>query len=135
MSSLNSKRLANRRPLILFLMSDFLQKLNASSLSDEAKASLKKLYEAVGITPALRDAVSQAFQLQIEQTAQEAGVSLADDPVLKQMNEDYEEDVAVLMASFQATIEDQLVKAKSGINGLQPELDTAMTDKIRMDLP
>ncbi len=115
-------------------MSDFLEKLQASSLSAEAKASLKKLYEAVGNTPALREAVSQAFQAQIEQSAQDAGINLADDPGLARIAQDYEQDLAVLTASFQATVEDQVAKTQTAIHGLQPELDEAMAAKIRADL-
>ncbi len=115
-------------------MSDFLQKLQATSLSTEAKASLQKLYEAVGNTPALREAVSQAFQAQIEETAQNSGINLADDPGLAQITQDYEQDMAVLTASFQATVEDQVAKTQAAIHGLQPELDEAMAAKIRAGL-
>lgn len=103
-------------------------------MSSEVKASLEKLYEIQGNSPALREAISQAFQVQIEQAAQNAGINLADDPGMKQIEADYEQDIAVLTASFQATLEDQVAKTQAAIHGLQPELDEAMAAKIRAGL-
>jgi len=115
-------------------MSHFLEALNASSLDPQVKASLVKLHNTVGNTTALREAVSQSFQAQIEKTATDAGLKLDQDPEIKKLVEVYEGDVGALVATLEATIEDQVARTKKSLRDFHPQVDEAMAAKIRSGL-
>lgn len=115
-------------------MSDFLQQLNTSSLSDEAKTQLAQLYRTIGDSPEFRLALSQAFQVQIDQAATETGIHLSEDSKIQELIEAYQDDVGMLVATLEATVDDQIAQTKKAVYALQPEIDAAMADKIRGDV-
>lgn len=115
-------------------MSDFLQQLQTSSLPDETKAQLAKLYDTIDDSPEFRVALSQAFQLHMNQLAAEAGVDLAEDPTIKALVQTYQNDLGALVALSEAAIQDRLETTKKQVYELQPEMDAAMAEKIRADL-
>lgn len=115
-------------------MSHFLKALNATSLSPEEKASLEKMHNALGNTPALREAVSHSFQVQIEKTATDAGLQLDQDLHIKKLVETYEGDVGALVATAEATAEAQVAHVKKSLRDFHPQLDAVMAAKIRSGL-
>lgn len=115
-------------------MSHFREVINASSLAPEVKDSLIKLYDTLGNSPALREAVSQSFQVQIEKIAEDAGLELDQDPQILKLVQAYEGDVGALVATLEATTKEQIARTKQLLNAFHPQIDSAVAAKIRSEL-
>ncbi len=110
--------------------------VKGSSVSDDVKTVLVDRLEAEGLTTDVVDALKEAFQDNIDEAFDAAGVKLdPKDPEFIAKHEAYADEVDAATKEFEAASAALDADTTKTFNNLNQEIDAVQAEQIRNDLP
>lgn len=107
-----------------------------SSLTEDVKEVLVDRLEAEGLTTAVVDVLKEAFQDNIEELFEKAGVKLdPTDPEFIAQHQQYAATVEAATETFEAEAAQLETELAKEVQALDQSIDAVHADKIRNDLP
>lgn len=110
--------------------------VKSSSLSDDVKEVLVDRLEAEGLTTSVVDVLKQAFQDNIDELFDAAGVKLdPNDPEFIAQHQKYAEEVDAAVEDMNADMNKLQSVVQGKMNDIDKDIDAVHADKIRADFP